>query len=154
MSSFNPESEFERTSREREPARELREVKEGEKDPELEAAARLERADYLVKEVKSSRQQMQNIVLHMQQVTTLIAQLRKQLKLAEDDGDPASVEQDKKAIEDLKKKIQEHRAEIEDMQEDLVKAQMAELQKQGVMEGVEKMAREMVERMLEGVNEA
>jgi len=79
MSVFNPESESSRSDHERERTRESRETKEGEKDPELQAAARLERAEYLVKEVKSSKKQMQNILRHVQEVKTLIQQLRTQL---------------------------------------------------------------------------
>ena len=40
------------------------ESKEGEVDEEVKKAAAMERADYLVKEVKQSKKQMQNILLH------------------------------------------------------------------------------------------
>ena len=54
--------------------------------------------DVIIKEVKTSKKQMQNIVLHMQQVTQAIQQLRQQLQLAQTDDEVTSIKQDKKRI--------------------------------------------------------
>jgi len=97
---------------ERERNYESRESKEGEVDAELKKASAMEKADYLVKEVKSSKKQMQNIVMHMQQVTQAIRQLRAQLQLVQDDDDPASIKQDKKKVEELKLKIKGYGDEL------------------------------------------
>lgn len=137
-------------------SREAREVgyesKEGEKDPELQAAAAMERADYLVKEVKSSKQQMQNIVMHMMQVKQAIQQIRAQLQLQADE-DSTSLQQDQVRIDSLKKKIDEYKVELINMQDDLVREQMIEL-KNGIgamwsEEEIGKKAKEMVENLLE-----
>ncbi len=107
---------------------ERKESREAEIDPELQAAATLERADYLVKEVKNSKQQMQNIVLHMQHVKQAIKQIRQQLQLAASDDD-SSVQQDEAQVEKLKKQIADYQDEIIKMREDLITAQIQELQK-------------------------
>ena len=67
------------------------EFKENEIDPELAVAAAMERADYLVREVKTNKNQMQNIVLHMQAVLKAIRELREALELPELTGDSASI---------------------------------------------------------------
>jgi len=125
---------FARKSREAERSYESRESKESEVDPELSAAANMERADYLVKEVKQGKQQMQNILIHMQQVKTAIRQLRQQLQLAGDD-DSGSVQHDQKRIDGLKKQVKEHQEELIKMRDDLVREQMSEL-KNGVGVGM------------------
>lgn len=156
--SLETEQEFRRKSREaQERAVEAREAKEGEVNEELKAAAAMERADYLVKEVKSSKQQMQNIVLNMQQVQNAIRQLRAQLQLAEDSDDPESVKQDKKKIAELKKKIVEHADELEKMRGDLVHEQIEEL-KNGVgagmaTEDLRAKAEAMVEEMIQEIKD-
>ncbi|PLX26587.1 hypothetical protein C0581_04105 [Candidatus Parcubacteria bacterium] len=108
---------------------EIREAKENEIDPEAKAAATMERADYLVKEVKSGKQQIQNIVVHMQQVLQTIAALRKQLQIQTDD-ETSSVEQDEKQVQKLKEKITEHKDEIVKMKDELIRAQVEQI-KQG-----------------------
>jgi hypothetical protein len=120
---------FGRSRETREVGAEQRETKENKPDAELEKAAALERADLLVKEVKTNKKQMQNILLHVSQVTQAIQQLRAQLQLAASNDDPESVKQDKKQIEVLKKKIAEHQDELIKMREDLVLEQMEELRK-------------------------
>lgn len=153
---YETEEQFKKRSREAEVVRESREAKEGEIDEELKTAAAMERADYLVKEVKQSKKQMQNILLHMQQVTKAIRELRQQLQLA-GDGDATSVEQDKERIEELKKKIKEYQEEIVAMRGDLVREQMEEL-KEGVGVGVtaeelKKRAEGMVDKMIKEIVE-
>ena len=105
------------------------ESKEGSEDVEaMKKSAAMERADYLVKEVKTSQQQMQNIVRHMQEVQQAIRQLRAQLQLVQQDKDDASVAQDKKKIGELKNKISDYAGELGKMRDDLVREQTEELQ--------------------------
>ena len=142
---------------EREKSYESRESREGEVDAEIKKATAMEKADYLVKEVKSSKKQMQNIVMHMQQVTQAIRQLRTQLQLVQDEDDPTSVQQDKKKVEELKLKIKDYVEEVEKMREDLIREEMAELQK-GVGVGLigedlRKRAEESVEKMIREIKE-
>jgi len=128
MSIENQEAQL-RKSREAsaERARENRESKEGkEMDEQAKAAAAMERADFLTKEIKQSNQQIKNIVIHMQQVLQAIKALRQQLQLAGDD-DISSVEQDKHVIEQLKKKIASHKDELIKMKDELITAQTEEL---------------------------
>jgi len=114
-----------------EAAAEKRESKEAETNPELQAAATLERADYLVKEVKNSKQQMQNIVLHMQQVKQAIKNIRQQLQLVlqDDNHTDSSVAQDEAQVARLKKQIAAYSEEIHHMKDDLIAAQIEELKK-------------------------
>ncbi len=108
-------------------ARESRESKEGsEMDEAAKAAATMERADYLVKEVKGGKQQIQNIMIHMQSVMQALAALRKQLDL-EDSGEASSVEQDKQHAEKLKEKISEHKDELIKMKDELIVAQTEQI---------------------------
>jgi len=127
---MHSETEQERRKRSREAterAYEAREAKESEQDEELKAAAAMERADFLSKEVKQSSQQMQNIILHMQQVRSAIAQLRVQLQLPGDDTS-ASVAQDEKRVAQLRKKIAAYQDELRKMRADLIREEMQELQ--------------------------
>lgn len=144
-------------SAERERDYESRETKEGEVSEELKKATAMEKADYLAKEVKTSKQQMQNIVLNMQQVTQAIRNLRVQLQLVQDDNDPTSIEQDKKKVEELKFKIKDYTDELEKMREDLVREEMAELKKGAGMntseEDLREKAEESVEKMIRSIKE-
>jgi hypothetical protein len=117
----------------------------------------MERADLLVKEVKQSKKQMQNIVLHIQQVMQAIRQLRTQLQLVASSDDPASVKLDKEMIEKLKKKIALYGAELQNMRGDLVREQVEEL-KNGIgvgwtTEQLQQKAEEMVGEMLKIIEE-
>ena len=132
------------------------ESKEGEVDEEVKKAAALERADYLVKEVKSSKQQIQNIVLHMQQVVNSIRQLRAQLQLADNVDDPSSVAQDKKKVEELKSKIGEYSNELEKMKGDLIREQVEELKQDNVEmtpDQLQTKAEDMVNKMIADIKE-
>lgn len=95
---------------------------------ELKAAAAMERADFLSREVKSSQKQMQNIILHVQAVLAAIKQLRAQLELPEV-GTTESVEEDKKRALALQVQIKNYQAELIAMREDLVREQTEELAK-------------------------
>lgn len=133
-------------------AREVKENKEGADEQELEIAAALERADLIFKEVKQSKQQIQNIILHLQTVVAAIRQLRRQLQLAEGNDDPASVARDKKRIAELKKKINAYGDELKKMRGDLIREQQEEL-RNGIGIGLssaelEEKAVEMVEKMI------
>jgi len=128
------------------------ESKEGEVSEELKAGAAMERADIIVKEVKQSKKQMQNIVVHMQTVLATIRQLRQQLQLVQNTDDPESIKLDKKRVEELTKKIRVYGDELEKMKTDLIREQMEEL-KNGVGVGMstDELARkagEMVEEMI------
>ncbi len=107
----------------------------GEDDPELRAAASMERADFLVKEVKQGKKQMQNILLHMQEVRTAIAELRKALSLVDPGGDPQSLIRDQEKIDELKKTIARYQDELKKMRSDLVREEIETL-KQGIGVGL------------------
>lgn len=122
------ESEQQFSSREREPSRESKEMKEMREDPELQAAARMERADYLVKEVKSGKQQLQNIALNIAKVQQTLAQLR-QLLGTHGNGDDSSIERDQAQIAKIKAQIAEHQQELSSIREVLVQVYIDELAK-------------------------
>lgn len=138
---------------ERERSRESKESKEAELSSEAQAAASMERAEIIVKEVKNNKQQMQNILMHMGQVQQAIKNLRKQLAL-QDSEDAASVAQDAETVARLKKQIVEYREEILAMRDDLLRAQLLELaetQPDLPAHEREALARAAVERMIAAV---
>lgn len=142
---------FETSQRERDPSREARESKEKEIDPELAAAAMMERADLLVKEVKTNKQQIQNIVLHMAQVKQAIQKIRKQLQLQQSDDDALSP--DEKQIEKLKAQIVEYKDELLKMKDDLIHAYANDMdESMSAEERVEK-ANMIVMQLLQEINE-
>ncbi len=109
---------------------ESRENKEDNKlDKELKAAAAMERADFLTREVKNSQQQMKNITIHMQQVIAAIKKLRAELDLPSS-NDISSIEEDTHRIAKLKAQIQDYRTELEAMRGDLIIEETQELIKQ------------------------
>jgi len=136
---------------------EKQETKESEANKEKKEASAMERKDIIVKEVKQSKQMMQNIVLQIQQVVNAIRQLRTQLQLSATNDDPMSVKLDKEAIEKLKKKILEYGTELENMRGDLIREQIEELKNgTGAVltdEQLQKKAEEMVEEMLRVIRE-
>ena len=138
--------------RERNPENAKESNKERKLSQEAKAAATRERAELLVKEVKSSKQQIQNIMLNVNQVLQAIKALRAQLQLATNDGDSiSSVEQDKKSIEKLKKKIAGHTDELFKIKEELIVAhanQMAESQGIILTDELKEKAKNMVENLL------
>lgn len=156
MNSFETEKQFDTLQRKSvEAARESRESRESEKDPELQAAASKERADYLVKEVKTSQQQVQNIAMHVAQVQQALKKLRAELQLSEQ-GDSMSVQQDRARIEILKKQIGEYVGELVAMKEDLIVFEMEELKKTGVSveePELRQKSQERVENMLRTLQE-
>ncbi len=116
------------SSREREPSRERKENKESKDDPELQAAARMERADYLVKEVKSNKNQLQNIALNIAKVQQTLKQLRALLGTSTS-SDDNSILQDKQQAEKIRSQIAEHQQELIHMRDGLVTAYMQDLTK-------------------------
>lgn len=121
------ETEKKYTQQERE---RIKESKEQEVDPELAKASVMERADILVKEVKTNQKQLQNIALHMQQVMAAIKQLRQQLQIQDDDQDPSSIQHDKEKAEQLKKKIGDYIVDLEGMKDDILRDMVKDLKKQ------------------------
>lgn len=155
--SFESQEKEIRRAREAERARESRESKESlEMDEQAKAAATMERADFLVKEVKSGKQQIQNIMIHMQQVLAAIQTLRQQLQLKAD-GTVSSVEQDKKHIEKVKQKIAVYKDEIVKMKDELITAQIEQI-REGENVGLTEQqlrvkAEELVEKIMREVEE-
>lgn len=136
----------------RDRAREMKETKEDKEDSELKAAAAMERADYLVHEVKTSQNQMQNILLHMQSVLKAIRELRTALQIPQGTSDAASIERDKKRLEDLQKKIAAYRNELVAMKGDLLIEQIRILRENNPdksEKALQEEARILVEAMLD-----
>ncbi len=145
------ESENKLLRREREPNVEAREGREV--DEELKVAAAMERAELLANEVKSSKKQMQNILMHMTQVKQAIKQLRAQLQITATD-DPASVAQDQEAVDKLKKQIAEYLEEIVQMKDELISEQTQMLAEKDVVGAdANDMAKRMVEDMIRELGE-
>ena len=131
---------------------ESRESKESEKNEELQKAAAMERADFLVKEVQSSTKQMQSIVMHMSQVKQAIHALRQQMQLAHV-SDPTSMKQDALRISMLRKKIQLYQQELSAMKGELITEQYRLLREDRPDESVDvlqKEATQLVQRLLSG----
>jgi chromosome segregation ATPase len=151
------ESEFEKPGStevapgELDPKRESRESREDfEMDAAGEAAAAMERAEYIVKDVKSTKQQMKNIVMNMHAVKQQIRQLRKQLQLASDD-DATSLDSDKNRVDELRQKISGYQYELVAMRDDLIREQVEELRTQGSLGNVEEEAELLIDRMIADV---
>ncbi len=99
-----------------------------EVDKELQAAAALERADFLVKEVKTSQNQMQNIIVHMQAVLQAIKELRKMMDIPETEVD--TLPADQRQLEKLREKISQYRSELEKMREELIVEQIKKMRQE------------------------
>lgn len=145
LSYMSIESELEKQVAEREPSRESREG--FEMDAQGEAAAAMERADYIVKDVKSTKQQMKNIVMNMHAVKQQIQQLRQQLQLVHSDDD-SSLAQDQARVDELKEKIAGYQKEIEAMRDDLIREQKEELLTNGFVGDVMAEAERLVDKMI------
>lgn len=130
---------------------EKHESREDRESAELKAAAAMERADFLSKEVKTSQNQMQNIIMHMQQVMNAIKKLRAELDLpGEDLGEATSVEEDHRRVKKLQEQIHVYRSELEAMREDLIKEQIQEIAKQQpnqIPSKIEELAKAKVEKI-------
>lgn len=111
---------------------EQREQKEAqaEVDKELQAAAALERADYLSREVKNNQNQMQNIMRHMQAVVQAIKDLRTALNIIPTDTAHTSVLADEERVKKLKLKIDEYKSELQNLKPQLLQEHIAKLQEQ------------------------
>lgn len=148
--------EKERIIREnRDLSHENRENKEDNKmDKELRAAAALERADYLSREVKTSQNQMQNIMLHIQAVLQAIKELRKVLSLPESGAD--SIQEDQRQVEKLRERITGYREELEKMKGDLILEHIKKLHEdnpQALPDALEAEATRKVEELYASLSE-
>tara|TARA_B100000700_G_scaffold280823_1_gene331006 strand:+ start:1328 stop:1801 length:474 start_codon:yes stop_codon:yes gene_type:complete len=137
---------------------EKKETKESEMTPEEQAAATKERADLLVKEVRTSKSMMKNILIHISQVKNLIKQIRAQLQLASQQNDEtvSSTAQDQKKVDQLKQKIAEYKEELFRMKEELIRAEIIELQTtrpEQDQTSRERLAQEHVEKLLKSIDE-
>ncbi|PIR75322.1 MAG: hypothetical protein CO030_04135 [Candidatus Magasanikbacteria bacterium CG_4_9_14_0_2_um_filter_42_11] len=148
MQTQHPESQLEKARKEVEPSRESREG--FEMDAQAESAAAMERADMIVKDVKSSKQQMKNIVMNMHTVKQQIKQLRQQLQLADTD-DASSLKQDQKVVDELKKKIAGHQHELLAMRDDLIREQKEELIEQKFVGDVVVESERLIDQMIADV---
>ncbi len=148
MQYSSPESQFETQSREREQSREAREG--FEMDSQAEAAAAMERADVIVKDVKSTKQQMKNIVMNMHAVKQQITQLRQLLQLADSD-DASSLESDKKRVDELKENIAGFQTALVSMRDDLIQEQKEALVTQGFSGDVQTEAERVIDIMIADV---
>ncbi len=134
----------------REFGHEERENKEDRESAELKAAAAMERADFLSKEVKTSQNQMQNIIVHMQAVMQAIKQLRQALALPDNSDQESSLQEDQKRAEQLQNRIAEYKTELQAMKEELILEHIREARKKNpqIEIGlVEKEARGKVEKL-------
>lgn len=148
MSQFAPEQTRENSYR-HEVRSESKETREVQVDPELQIAASKERADYLVKEVKSNQKQVQNIIMHVVQVRQALKKLRDELQLSAQ-GDSNSVKQDEARIAILKKQISEYTDELVAMKEDLISFEMESLRDSEPDENArKKLAQKNVENILQ-----
>ena len=145
---MNKESSFEIQARERERSRESREG--FEMDAAGEAAAAMERADMIVKDVKSTKNQMKNIVMNMHAVKQQIKQLRQQLQLATDDS-ASSLEHDQKRVDELKEKIAGYQHELVGLRDELIAEQKEELAEQGFVGDVQSEAENRIDAMIADV---
>lgn len=148
MSMFNSESQFENKSREHERTREKREG--FEMDADAVKAAVMERADYIVKDVQSTKKQMKNIVMNMHAVKQQIRQLRQLLQLADDD-DSSSIQMDKKRVDELRQKIASYSDELVSMRDELIREQKEELITNGFVGDVTEEAERLIEQMIKDV---
>ncbi len=137
--------------KEREPSRESREG--FEMDAAGEAAAAMERADLIVKDVKSTKNQMKNIVMNMHAVKQQIHQLRKQLQLVASD-DNASLMQDQKRVDELIEKISGYQNELVGLRDELIAEQKEELTEQSFVGDTQVEAEKRIDAMIADVMQA
>lgn len=90
-----------------------------EEDQEAKKMAARERVEVVSREVKTTKQQIQNIVGNMQMVLKAVAAIRAQLQ-APAGGSIPSVEQDKKRLDGLQKKLDGLFGEIGDLKKALL----------------------------------
>ena len=127
----NQETEKIYSRQEREQSPEARENAREMKNPEAKAAAARERAEYISKEVKQSRNQIKNIMVNMQMVIQAIRNLRAQLDLVASGDGAQSVEQDQARVDKLKKQVVRHLDDLERMRDDLIREEIERLRADG-----------------------
>jgi hypothetical protein len=86
-------------------------AKEAEAEKKMGAKERMETVS---KEVKTTKNQIQNIVANMQQVIRAVALIRAELELAGDSDIPA-VKEDEHQLDELKKKLAGLNSEVDDL---------------------------------------
>lgn len=106
------------------------EVKDVRELTELKKAAAKERAETVSREVKNTKQQMQNIIANMQQVVKAVLAIRQMLGLDINEGIPM-VQQDEKKVEELKKKLENLRGELSGLRNALLLEEIKNLEEFG-----------------------
>ncbi len=106
------------------------EVKDVRELTELKKAAAKERAETVSREVKNTKQQMQNIIANMQQVVKAVLAIRQMLGLDINEGIPM-VQQDEKKVEELKKKLENLRGELSGLRNALLLEEIKNLEESG-----------------------
>ncbi len=131
------------------------ETKEGKEKAELKKAAARERAEIVSKEVKNTKQQIQNITANMQQVIKAVAAIRAQLKLAEQHEDNIpSVRSDKKRVEELNVKLMDLGSQLDGLKSALLEEEKKRLHDENSEWGIDRIemvASESVEKILEQI---
>ncbi len=91
------------------------EAKEKQVEEAEKKMAAKERVEMVGREVKSTKQQIQNITANMTQVLKAVAAIRAQLTIPHSDDTVPSVARDKKNLEELRKKLDGLMGEIVDL---------------------------------------
>lgn len=120
----------------------------GTEEAEKKMAAR-ERVEVVSREVKTTKQQIQNIMGNMQAVVKAVAAIRAQLQLAQGGSIP-SAEQDKRSLAALKKKLTSLYGELNDLRGALLAEQRKNIQEENPdwsAEEIEKAAKKQVEEL-------
>jgi len=122
------------------------ESKETKEDKEAKKMAARERAEIVSREVKTTKQQIQNIVANMAAVVKAVAAIRAQLKMSDEDKDIPSVKQDAKILAALKKKLDGLYGEIKDLKAALLIEERRDVEAEHGDWSAEEIAREAERR--------
>jgi len=114
------------------------ETKEDKEKAELKKAAARERAETVSKEVKNTKQQIQNITANMQQVIKAVAAIRAQLQLAQQhEDDIPSVRSDKRRVGELNVRLMDLGSQLEGLKSALLEEEKKRLVEEGKLTGEE-----------------
>jgi len=110
--------------------REVRfESKENKEAQELKKLAAKERAETISKEVRSTKQQIQNIMANMQQVIKAVQAIRAQLQLVDNNEEVIpSVRHDQKRVGELKVRLMDLGSQLDGLKQALVEEEKKRLQ--------------------------
>jgi len=112
------------------------ETKEDKEKAELKKAAARERAETVSKEVKNTKQQIQNIMASMQQVIQAVAAIRAQLQLAQQhEDDIPSVRHDKRRVGELNVKLMDLHSQLDGLKSALLEEEKKRLREEGKLVG-------------------